>query len=82
MADPRSGGNTHGIPNDPVVRRKICAGLSDAEKIEFDRILAKIDGNGKPDRQQLKAIRKWKNQGKIPVPSKRFKNPSDRKTHP
>ncbi len=81
MAASRSGGKKHGIPDDPGARKKIRDGLSDSEKHEFDDILGKIDKGKKPDRIQRKKTRKWQQQGKIPVPSKRFRSPSDKKTH-
>ncbi len=71
----------HGIPDDPAARKKIRAGLSDAEKADFDEILKRIDQGQAPNRNQAKQIRKWKGQGKIKVPSKSFKSPSDKKTH-
>ena len=43
MAASQSGANQHGIPNDPAARAKIRSGLSDAERAEFDAIVAKID---------------------------------------
>ncbi len=81
MAASPSGGKKHGIPDDPAARKKIRDGLSDPEKSEFDKIIAKIDGGKKPDRDQRKSIRKWQGQGKIKIASKSFKIPSDKKTH-
>lgn len=81
MAGSKSGGSKHGIPDDSASRKKIRDGLSDSEKVDFDAIVSRIDGGGKPDRNQSKLIRKWKNQGKIPTPSKRFKSRKDRRTH-
>jgi hypothetical protein len=81
MATPPSGGKRHGIPDSPEARKKMRAGLSDAEKRDFDAIVNLIDQGKKPDRNQRKAIRKWQQQGKVPVPSKRFRSPSDKKTH-
>jgi hypothetical protein len=81
MAGSKSSGKQHGIPDDAGARKKIRAGLSDSEKVDFDEIVNKIEKGKKPDRNQRKAIRKWQSQGKIPVPSKSFKSPSDKKTH-
>jgi hypothetical protein len=81
MATTPAGRKKHGIPDDPSTRKKIRDGLSDPEKQEFDDILNKIDSGRKPDRNQRKKIRKWQQQGKIPVPSKRFRSRSDKKTH-
>ncbi len=81
MAGSQSDGRSYGIPSDPAGRKKTRDGLSDPEKTEFDAIVDKIDKGKKPDRNQRKVIRKWQNQGKIMVPSKKFKNPSDKKTH-
>jgi hypothetical protein len=81
MAGSQAGGKKHGIPDDPAARKRIRDGLSDPEKAAFDDIVDKIDKGKKPDRNQRKLIRKWQNQGKIKVPSKRFKSPSDKKTH-
>jgi len=81
MAAPQSGGKKHGIPDDPVARKKIRDGLSDTKKDEFDEILDKIDRGKKPDRDQRKRIRQWQNQGKITVPRKSFQSSSDKKTH-
>jgi hypothetical protein len=81
MAASQSGGKKHGIPQDTGARKKIRDGLSDQEKTDFDAIVDKIDKGKKPDRNQRKKIRQWQNQGKITVPSKSFKSPSDKKTH-
>jgi hypothetical protein len=81
MATTPAGGNKHGVPDDPGARKKIRDGLSDPEKLEFDDIEKRIDEGKKPNRNQLKKIRKWKQQGKISVPSKRFRSRSDKKTH-
>jgi hypothetical protein len=81
VATTQDGGKRHGIPNDPGARKKIRDGLSDPEKHEFDDIVNKIDKRRKPDRHQRKRIRQWQQQGKIPVPSKRFRGRSDKKTH-
>jgi hypothetical protein len=70
-----------GIPDDPQGRKRIRDGLSDPEKDDFEAIINKIDKGKKPDGNQRKKIRKWRNQGKIPVPSKRFRSPSDKKSH-
>jgi hypothetical protein len=81
MAAAQPGGKKHGIPDDATARKKIRDGLSDAEKAEFDAILDKVDRGKKPDRNQRKRIRQWQQQGKITTHSKRFKSPSDKKTH-
>jgi hypothetical protein len=75
------GGQKHGVPDDPASRDKIRKGLPDPEKDQWDEIVQKIDGGKKPDKNQRKLIRKWKQQGKIPTPSKSFRSPSDKKTH-
>ncbi len=80
-ADSQSGGKRYGIPENPGARKKIRDGHSDPEKMDFDDIVDKIDKGKKPDRNQRKKIRKWQQQGKIKVPSKGFKSPSDKKTH-
>ncbi|HBI41564.1 MAG TPA: hypothetical protein DDY78_01745 [Planctomycetales bacterium] len=74
-------GSSHGIPNDQPARDKIRAGLNDDEKQEFDGLIQKVDGGGKPTKKQAQFIRRLKAQGKIPTPSRSFRNPSDRKTH-
>jgi hypothetical protein len=81
MAVSQPGGKKHGVANDPAARRKILGGLSDAEKLEFDAIVETIDNGRQPTRSQRKTIRKWQQQGKIDVASKKFKSPSDKKTH-
>ncbi len=81
MATPQPGGKKHGIPDDPAARKRIRDGLSDPEKRDFDEIVEKLDKGKKPDRNQRKRIRQWQNQGKIKVDSKKFKSPSDKKTH-
>ena len=81
MAAPRSSRKRHGIPDDPAARKKIRDGLSDPEKVDFDAIIDRIDNGKRPGRDQRKRIRKWQQQGKIPVLSKRFQSPSDKKTH-
>jgi hypothetical protein len=78
---PSSGAQKHGLAVEPAERKKIRDGLSEEEKKEFDSIIQKIDGGKKPDRAERKLIRKWKQQGKIPVSSKSFRSPSDKKTH-
>jgi hypothetical protein len=75
------GGNRYGIPDDLPARKKVRDGLSDPEKAEFDVIIDKLDKGKTPDRNQRKKIRQWQQQGKIKLGSKRFKSPSDRKTH-
>ena len=75
------GGYTHGIPNDQSARNKIRAGLNNHEKQEFDGVVLKIDGGGKPNKTQGQFIRRLKAQGKISTPSRSFRSPSDRKTH-
>jgi len=74
-------GKRHGIPDEPAARQRIRGGLSDPERADFDAIIDKIDKGERPDRDQRKKIRKWQQQGKIMIPSKRFKSPSDRRTH-
>jgi hypothetical protein len=81
MAASQSGGKKHGIPDDPALRKKIRDGLSDIEKLEFDAIVGTIDNGMQPGRSERKMIRKWQQQGKINVSSKKFKSPSDKKTH-
>jgi hypothetical protein len=81
MAAAHSGGKKHGILDDAGSRKRIRDGLSDAEKIDFDAIVDRIDKGKKPDRNQRKKIRQWQNQGKIAMPSKSFKSRSDKKTH-
>lgn len=76
-----AGSQQHGLPTDPEERKRIRAGLSDPEKAEFDKIIQRIDAGKKPNRAQRKQVRKWKQQGKISVPSKAFRSPSDKKTH-
>lgn len=75
------GGHTHGIPNDQPARDKVRAGLNDDEKREFDEIVQKIDGGGKPNKKQGQFIRRLKGQSKLPTPSRSFRSPSDRRTH-
>jgi DNA topoisomerase VI subunit A len=74
------GGQQHGIPTDPAERQRIRQRLSDDEKNEWDALINKIAGGGAPDRDQKKFIRKLKADGKITLPSKRFRD-RDRKTH-
>ncbi len=74
-------GQKHGLPDDPAARTKIRIGLPDSEKVQWDEIINKIDEGKKPDKNQRKLIRKWKQQGKIPTPSKAFRSPADKKTH-
>lgn len=81
MTNSQSNVKKHGIPEDQDARKIIRDGLSGPEKADFDDIVDKIDKGKKPDRHQRKKIRSWQNQGKIDVPSKRFKSPSDKKTH-
>jgi len=81
MSTPSSGGQKHGLPIDPNDRRRIREGLNEDEKKQLDDIIKKIDGGGRPDKNQRKFIRQLKGQGKIPIPSKSFRAPSDRKTH-
>lgn len=81
MARAKPGGRQHGIPDEALARKKIRDGLSDSEKTIFDDIVGRIDKGKRPDRNQRKRIRQWQNQGKIAVPSKSFRSPSDKKTH-
>ena len=81
MPSPASGGQQHGLPNDPLDRKRIRDGLNDDEKKHFDEIIKKIDGGGRPDRNQRRFIHRLKGQGKIPTPSKSYRNRSDNKTH-
>lgn len=81
MAVAKPGGRKHGIPDDATARKKIRDGLSGSEKVIFDDIVSRINNGQKPDRSQRKKIRQWQNQGKIVVPSKSFRSPSDKKTH-
>ncbi len=74
-------GQKHGIPDDAKARDKIRKGLNDAERLEFDEIVAKIDQGGKPSKKQGQFIRRLIGQSKIRPPSKRFRGGSDRKTH-
>lgn len=78
-----SGGGAYrfGVPDDQPGRDKIRAGLNDDEKQEFDEIVRKIDGGGKPNKKQGQFIRRLQAQGKIRPPSKRFRGRSDRRTH-
>lgn len=81
MADSSAGGQRPDIPDDPASQKKIRDGLNDDERAEWDELVKKVEGGGKPNKKQKEFIRRLKAQGKISQPSKKFRNPSDKKTH-
>ncbi|MCI0639093.1 MAG: hypothetical protein L0Y72_31690 [Gemmataceae bacterium] len=78
MITPTPSDRSHGLPRDPKERKKVRDGLSDDEKKQWDEIVQRIDAGKKPNKEQSKTIRKWKQQRKIAVPSKAFRSPSDK----
>ena len=81
MASGNSEGRRPEIPDDPAIRKKIRDGLNDDERQEWDDLVKKVDGGGRPNKKQKEFVRRLKGMGKIPQSSKKFKSPSDKRTH-